>query len=471
MIISREGKSMMRQVVFKSEDAKDIWRYLCRKLRAQMSSSLYRTCFSGTIGVEIRDNTLFVAVPSSTVREEIQRRFGERVHQLITAQLEHSLNIEYITPSLSIPNLLKNRNQETKTIQTFQKRQNIELEQQSEISRLYPQYTFDNFVVGDSNRFAFAAAQSVVQSPGQTYNPLFLYGGVGLGKTHLLMAIGHQLSSMGNKVCYLTTETFVHEAQEAIQNNSQEAFRNRYRKIDVLLVDDIHFIGGNKIIEEEFFHTFNALHAASHQIVLTSDRPPRAIPTLHDRLRSRFEWGLLADISSPGYEDRFSIVCAKAAGQDISIPSHFLEYLSRPDGATVRHLEGALNRLIAAARLNSGQVTMAMVALTIRECFGEEAHLDVAPNVVIDAVAHLFRVSTSDLLGKGRTKQLALPRQVAMYLLREVTDLSLSQIGKILGGRDHTTVMHGCEQVISLLRQDGQARREIDTLRATLASM
>ncbi len=282
------------------------------------------------------------------------------------------------------------------------------------------------------------------------------------------MAIGHALVDKGMRVCYVTAETFTNEIIDAIQANTQEQFRARYRAMDILLVDDIQFIGGKERTEEEFFHTFNALHNANKQIVVTSDRPPRAIPTLHDRLRSRFEWGLLADITLPDFAHRLAIVRAKSATMGIAIPTAALEYLARTDGVSVRALEGALNHVAAAARLNGGRVTMSLVAATLRECFGDHGRLELSPSVVIDIVANHYRVPVEELVGKGRSRHLAWPRQVTMYLLREETEASLAQIGVALGGRDHTTVMHGCEHVADAIRRDENVHREIDALRNAL---
>ncbi len=456
--------------------AQDAWRRLCRAARPHISPSLFRVCFAGSHGTELCEGMLTIAVPSAAVCRQMNRRFADLLAGLAPRALQQDIALRFVvqgapeehggeapasTPRATTPAPFQKRRVATPAAMAISS-------EPVPLPQLKPHYTFAEFVVGDSNRFAYAAAQSIAAEPGESYNPLFLYGGVGLGKTHLLMAIGHALVDKGMRVCYVTAETFTNEIIDAIQANTQEQFRARYRAMDILLVDDIQFIGGKERTEEELFHTFNALHNANKQIVVTSDRPPRAIPTLHDRLRSRFEWGLLADITLPDFAHRLAIVRAKSATMGIAIPTAALEYLARTDGVSVRALEGALNHVAAAARLNGGRVTMSLVAATLRECFGDHGRLELSPSVVIDIVANHYRVPVEELVGKGRSRHLAWPRQVTMYLLREETEASLAQIGVALGGRDHTTVMHGCEHVADAIRRDENVHREIDALRNAL---
>lgn len=483
--------------------ARDAWRRLCRVARTRISPALFRACFAGTYGIMLRDDVLTVAAPNATVCEQLNRRFATLLADLSPRVLRHAITLCFIL-HVALPvtankskatnangdsngkHIASNTSKDANSYRRQQRQHVTALPSPlSDVSNvltlsapavtpmplLKPHYTFAEFIVGDSNRFAYAAAQSVADEPGQNYNPLFIYGGVGLGKTHLLMAIGHAVVAKGLRVGYVTSETFTNEIVDAIQQNTQEQFRARYREMDVLLVDDIQFIGGKERTEEEFFHTFNALHNANKQIVVTSDRPPRAIPTLHDRLRSRFEWGLLADIALPDFADRLAIAQAKVAALDVTIPRAALEYLARPEGVSVRVLEGALNHVTAAARLNGGKVTMSLVAATLRECFGEHGRLELSPAAVLDIVTNHYRVPTDDLIGKGRSRNLAWPRQVTMYLLREETAASLAQIGAALGGRDHTTIMHGCEHVADSIRRDESVHREIETLRNALRVM
>ena len=465
-----------------SMSAYGAWRQICRQARTHLSPALYRACFAGTSGVEFRADALVISVPSTHIREQMERQLSGLLAALTQRVLHRPLLLRFTAPSepstsaveavtqhprasvVAPPIILSQHKATTAT-------KNAAATITLPMPELNARYTFETFVVGESNRLAYAASQNVAATPGQSYNPLFLYGGVGLGKTHLLMAIGHVAAAQGLRVFYISADDFASAMITAIQHNAQEAFRARYQAVDLLLVDDIQFIGGKDRTEEEFFHIFNALHNANKQIVLTSDRMPRAIPTLHDRLRSRFEWGLLADVLTPDYAHRLDILKAKAQGISLPIPLMVLEYLARPEGSSVRQLEGALNRLVMTARMQGSAITLSLAAGTLRECFGERGHIDVSPQVVMDLVASHFRVAVKDILGKGRTRTIAWPRQVTMFLLREETEHSLAQIGAALGGRDHTTIMHGCDQVAESVRHDAQVQREIETLRTELRAL
>ncbi|MGH2514836.1 MAG: chromosomal replication initiator protein DnaA, partial [Ktedonobacterales bacterium] len=334
---------------------------------------------------------------------------------------------------------------------------------------LNPRYVFETFTVGTSNRLAYAAAQEVAAAPGERYNPLFIYGGVGLGKTHLLHAIGHLSRSAGLHVAYVTAERFTNEIIEAIRLRTTDLFRARYRAVDVLLVDDVQFIAGKESTEEEFFHTFNALHDVERQIVLSSDRIPQAMAHLHDRLRSRFAWGLMADIQPPDFEHRLEILRAKAEGLRITVPEEVLVSIARPECESIRALEGSLNRVIAYARMLKQPLEPRLVLSALAPLAGEAAaRRTVDASAVLAAVTRHFGVRMEELLGKSRERGVAWARQVAMYLLREETPASLLQIGQQLGGRDHTTVMHGCARVGKALAADERAREDVAALRAAL---
>ncbi len=329
-------------------------------------------------------------------------------------------------------------------------------------SLLNPRYTFSAFIMGKSNQLAHAASLAVAENPGRTYNPLFFYGGVGLGKTHLLHAIGHVGEASGLNVLYVTSEKFTNEIINAIRFQKTEDFRMKYRQIDILLVDDIQFIAGKESTEEEFFHTFNTLHDANKQIVVTSDRPPKAIHSLQDRLRSRFEWGLLADIQPPEYEHRLAILRSKAESLRFAVPSSVIEYIARPDCSSVRELEGALNRVIAYATLHDAPLSVNLAAQALENIYSDSkqtSHLTVIE--VLEGVCRYYNVDAERLRGKQRDREIVWPRQVAMYLMREETDASLLQIGAELGGRDHTTIMHGWEKVQSEVTNNDRVRREI----------
>jgi len=339
---------------------------------------------------------------------------------------------------------------------------------------LNPRYTFSTFIAGKSNQLAHAASQGVADAPGKTYNPLLLYGGVGLGKTHLLHAIGHCGLAAGLNVLYTTSDRFTNEIINAIRFHTTEEFRAKYRQIDILLVDDVQFIAGKESTEEEFFHTFNSLHNANKQIVLTSDRPPKAMLTLQDRLRSRFEWGLLADIRPPDYEHRLAILRSKtespfrAEGLQIEIPNNVIEYIATPECASVRELEGALNRVVADARLYHEPVTVSLAVRALKELRTDSKNRTLEPAEVLTVVARHYNVSLEALRGQQRNREIVWPRQVAMFLMREETKSNLKHIAAQLGRRDHTTVMHAAEKLRDKMRRSDHIRKELAELREEL---
>ncbi len=333
---------------------------------------------------------------------------------------------------------------------------------------LNPRYTFDAFIVGKSNQLAHATSKAVSESPGRVYNPLFLYGGVGLGKTHMLHAVGHAGEATGLNVLYVTSEKFTNEIINAIRYQKTEEFRAKYRQIDILLVDDIQFIAGKESTEEEFFHTFNFLHNANKQIVVTSDRPPKAIRSLQDRLRSRFEWGLLVDVQPPEYEHRMAILRSKCDSLHFVVPSAVTEYIARPECSSVRELEGALNRVIAYAMLHGVPLSVAVAAKALEHLYHEPKSPSRASSLsvaeVLDGVCRYYNVEHERMIGNSRDREIAWPRQVAMYLMREETSATFLQIGTELGGRDHSTVKHGWEKVQSEVTKNERIRHEISAV-------
>lgn len=326
------------------------------------------------------------------------------------------------------------------------------------ISPLNPKYTFDSFVIGNSNRFAHAAALAVAEVPAKVYNPFFIYGGVGLGKTHLMHAIGHRILQIHpeSKVLYISSEKFTNDFINAIMSGHPDSFRNRYRNIDVLLIDDIQFLAKKEQTQEEFFHTFNALHEANKQIIISSDRPPKDIPTLEDRLRSRFEWGLTTDIQSPDLETRIAILRKKALLENISMPNDVIVYISSRIDNNIRELEGAFNRVNAYAFLNRSPINIDLAMDALKDLFPKEKASQVTPIKIQEAVANHFKIKIDDLKSKRRTRNVTVPRQLAMYLCRELTDLSLPKIGELFGGRDHTTVIHAYEKVNRERQEDSR---------------
>jgi chromosomal replication initiator protein len=332
---------------------------------------------------------------------------------------------------------------------------------------LNPRYTFDNFIVGNGNRLAHAAAVAVTEHPSERYNPLFVYGGVGLGKTHLLHAAGHVPAARGLKVRVVSSEQFTNELITAIRTQTTEAFREKYRDLDVLLIDDIQFIAGKERIQEEFFHTFNTLHGVNKQIVLTSDRHPKNLTTLEERLRSRFEWGLTADIQPPDLETRIAILQSKAEQHRVSVPLAVLEMIARQIESNIRELEGALNRVVMFAQTVRCPITLDTASQALASLIAAKPEPPSVP-IILEIVANHYGLSLEELHGRSRSRRVALPRQVAMYILREEANLSFPQIGGELGGRDHTTVMHAHEKIVNLIAQDDSIRRDIISIKETM---
>lgn len=335
-------------------------------------------------------------------------------------------------------------------------------------NRLNPRYTFDAFIVGNSNRLAHAASLAVAEAPGESYNPLFLYGGVGLGKTHLLHAIGHQGVLTGLAVLYVSSEQFTNEIINAIRYRTTEEFRAKYRSVDILLVDDIQFIAGKESTEEEFFHTFNSLHEMSKQIVICSDRPPKAIVSLEERLRSRFEWGLIADIQPPDLETRMAILRVKADLLHYTIPDEIIAYIAGRVQTNIRELEGCLNRLMAYQQLHRTDLTMDVARAAMSSLGNDNRETRLDSRQIAQAVAEYYHISLAAMCGKQRDKHIVTPRQIAMYLIRQETQASLFEIGQLFGGRDHSTVLHACEKIERTINTNPTLRREVSAIREQL---
>ena len=331
-----------------------------------------------------------------------------------------------------------------------------------------PKYTFDSYVVGPSNHLAYSAARAVVDAPGNSYNPLFLYSGVGLGKTHLLYAVGQACAKQQMSVLYVTSEQFTNEFITAIRNRTTEEFRHRYRGVQVLLIDDVQFMSGKEQTQESFFHTFNDLHNSGHQIVISSDRPPKALALLEDRLRSRFEWGLIADIQPPDLETRMAILSAKAEALNVDLPDSIIELVAKRVQRNVRELEGCLNRLMLHSKMMSQPITVHSTSLILDDLTADRARHSIEPDRIIEEVGRHFKVTGPELLGKGRTKKVAQARQVAMYLLMYELEMSPTQVGRLLGGRDHATVIHGAGKINGEINEDPQLRQSVLTIKDAL---
>ena len=343
-------------------------------------------------------------------------------------------------------------------------------------TNLNPRYTFDTFVIGSNNRFAHAAALAVAESPGKEYNPLFLYGGVGLGKTHLMHSVAHYILQQDptKKVLYVTSEVFTNELSDSSRNgnnNSMTAFREKYRNIDVLLIDDVQFIIGKESTQEEFFHTFNALHSANKQIIISSDRPPKDMETLEARLQSRFEWGLIADISSPDYETRMAILRKKEELDGYNIDDEVIRYIATNIKSNIRELEGALNKLVALSNLEKREINISMAEEVLKDIISPNQKREVTPQVILEVVAEHYGISVSDIIGGKRNAEIVTPRQVVMYLCREITDTPYKAIGILLGNRDHSTIINGDGKVRKQLQaNDGSLKNNIDIIRKKLSS-
>ena len=343
-------------------------------------------------------------------------------------------------------------------------------------TNLNPKYTFDTFVIGSNNRFAHAASVAVAESPGKEYNPLFLYGGVGLGKTHLMHSVAHYILQKDptKKVLYVTSEVFTNELTDSIRNGnntSMTKFREKYRNIDVLLIDDVQFIIGKESTQEEFFHTFNALHSANKQIIISSDRPPKDMETLEARLQSRFEWGLIADISSPDYETRMAILRKKEELDGYNIDDEVIRYIATNIKSNIRELEGALNKLVALSNLEKREINISMAEEVLKDIISPNSKREVTPQVILDVVAEHYGVSSSDIIGSKRNSEIVVPRQIVMYLCREITDTSYKAIGILLGNRDHSTIISGDSKVRDKLASgDSSLKSSIDTIKKKLSA-
>jgi chromosomal replication initiator protein len=440
-------------------EAQGVWRSVLASLQATMPPANFDTWLRPTRGIDCENNVLLVGVPTTYGREWLEQRLSSVIRRTLAELGRPELDLRFqVMSELADRNGKRGRRQPSSTSMLWNG--------QSEFN---PRYTFDDFIEGPSNRFAYNAALAAAKSPGQTYNPLFLYGGVGLGKTHLLHAIGHAVTRdfPDYRVVFSTSERFMNELIKAIREGNTEDFREHYRQVDVLLIDDIQFIAGKESTQEEFFHTFNALHDIGKQIVISSDNRPKALNPLEERLRSRFEWGLIADIQPPELETRIAILRSKAERQDLPVPPDVVQYLARRVPSNIRELEGSLNRIIAYASLNERQLSVDLAAAALDSLSGPR-RAQVTPQTIIECVIKHFGVTAEDLKGKNRDKSIVVPRQIAMYLIREETSASLEQIGQLLGGRDHTTVMHGWDKMSSAVQDDHQLRNDVLAIRSML---
>src|SRR6185295_9494010 len=453
---------------------KQLWHAALGELQLGLTKANYDTWFKDTAIVSEEDDVYCVGVPNAFAREWLENKYRQQVRDALRHLVGRTVDVRFVT--LTAASVRSDRpvaaaggagsvsSPQAGTAPAQEQRE-------ASIGQLLnPRYTFSTFVVGSNNRLPHAAALSVAERPGHSYNPLFIYGGSGLGKTHLMHAIGHAVISRHPKkrVAYATSEKFTNEFINSIRSQKTEEFRERYRRIDVLLIDDIQFIAGKEGTQEEFFHTFNAIHEEGKQIVMSSDRPPKAIPQLEDRLRSRFEWGLIADISAPDLETRTAILRAKAEAQNVAVPPQVVDFLAQRIASNIRELEGALTRIVAYATLNAQAVTVQLAQDMLQNILYNPRRQSISPDHVVETVAKFYNLPSDQLRGKARDRQIVLPRQIAMYLMREETEAPLLRIGEALGGRDHSTVLHGCDKIERELAENDEFRRELGQIRELL---
>ena len=405
------------------------------KTEYNLTDVAYRTWLLPLSVYSVNDNVIIISVDDKkiapTMLDFVKNKYGQFLKTAIAEMFDQEFELQYVLSS----------NAPTEASPLKQKNESY--------NNLNPKYTFDTFVIGSNNNLAHAAALAVADSPAEVYNPLFIYGGVGLGKTHLMHSIAHYIleNNPDAKVMYVTSEKFTTELIQSIRNKTTMEFKDKYRNIDVLLIDDIQFISGKESTQEEFFHTFNALHEAKKQIIISSDRPPKEIRTLEERLLSRFEWGIIADIQSPDYETRMAILNKKTEADGISLEPSILEYIASNVKSNIRELEGSLNKLIALSRLKKKNITMELAMEAIQDYVSADASQTISPAYIVDIVADHFKLTPQEIYSKNRSSTIAYPRQIAMYLCRKYLDISLNDIGKAIGDRDHSTVLHAEKKI------------------------
>ena len=456
-------------------DANHVWRAALGELQVALSPANFETWLKETALVAVDDNRFRVAVPNGFAKDWLETRYRSLISQTLARVVGYSVQVDFeVREGLSVP--ADDEDAQAPAVNQTPARVRLEPGRvggaEGGSASLNPRYTFRNFIVGSANRLAHAASLSVAERPGQAYNPLFLYGGVGLGKTHLMHAIGNQVIARfpRKRVVYATSEKFTNEFITSIQQGRIDDFRGRYRRIDLLLIDDIQFIADKERTQEEFFHTFNAIHEDGKQIVLSSDRPPKLIVTLEERLRSRFEWGLIADLTAPDLETRIAILRAKAEEQSVPIGSDVLEFIARKVISNIRELEGALNRIVAYANMGGMPISIELAQAVLSNVLYNPKRRMVTPERIAQAVSDYYGVEMDALKGQKRDRAIVTPRQIAMYLMRAETDVSLLRIGQELGGRDHSTVLHACDKIDRESQENEELRRELAAVRELIYS-
>jgi len=447
-------------------DAKHVWRAALGELQVSLSPANYETWLRSTSLVEVDGNRFRIAAPNGFARDWLETRYRSLISQTLARVVGYSVQVEFVVQS---PDESAAAEQVAAPVRVEATRVGAS---EGAASNLNARYAFGNFIVGSANRLAHAASLSVAERPGHAYNPLFLYGGVGLGKTHLMHAIGNAVLARypRKRVVYATSEKFTNEFITSIQQGRIDEFRNHYRRIDLLLIDDIQFIADKERTQEEFFHTFNAIHEEGKQIVLSSDRPPKQIVTLEERLRSRFEWGLIADLTAPDLETRIAILRAKAEEMGVPLSAEVVEFVARKVVSNIRELEGALNRIVAYSSMQGQAIDIGLAQAVLSNVLFNPKKRQVTPERITNAVSEYFGIGLDQLKGQKRDKAIVVPRQIAMYLIRAETDVSLIRIGDELGGRDHSTVIHACDKIDRESAVNDEMRRDIAAVREMIYS-
>ncbi len=452
-------------------DTEELWISCAEALREQVSDAIWQAYLSGVTPLSIKEHEVLLGVPNKLIRDRIESRFLGLIQDTVTGTLGRDLTVhlQVLAPlddqgptadEADGPDAPPAGRTAVRPAASSVRPEN------GGFPVLDPRYTFETFVIASSNRFAHAAAQSVAESPARSYNPLFIYGDAGLGKTHLLHAIGNYVleNFSGRNVRYVTTETYMNEFVDAIRHSSTTAFKRRYRECDVLLIDDVQFMERKESLQEEFFHTFNSLYGASKQIVLTSDRPPKSIATLEDRLRSRFLSGLITEVQPPELETRLAILQTKAEHEQVAVPDEVLEFIATHVKENIRELEGALIRVTAFASLNHQPMSRALAEEVLSDIVSADQPRRITPQVILEATSETFGFSVEELCGPNRRRPLVTARQVSMYVFRELTDFSYPAIGREFGGRDHSTVMHAVEKIAGLMKERHQIYNQVTDL-------
>lgn len=434
-------------------NVKDVWEKTLHLMKSELTEVSFNTWLKTIKPITVNNDIFVLSVPNKFNKDILETRYSSLIVNGLKQVTSKDYILEFIVPGENISSVAEA--EINRQVDSF------------EAPKLNPKYIFNEFVIGNSNRFAHAASLAVSESPAKAYNPLFIYGGVGLGKTHLMHAIGHYILGQNTnaKVVYVSSEKFTNELINSIKDDKNVEFRNKYRNVDVLLVDDIQFIAGKERTQEEFFHTFNALYEDNKQIIVSSDRPPKEIPTLEDRLRSRFEWGLITDIQAPDFETRIAILRKKAEVDSIQIPNEVFEFIAKNIKSNIRELEGALTRIIAYSSLTNREVSIELCSEALKDIISSSKPKQVTVDIIKNAVGQYYNMKIEDFVSKRRTRSISHPRQIAMYLSREMTDLSLPKIGEEFGGRDHTTVIHAYDKISRDIVESSELKNKIEKIR------